>query len=168
MGDSDVRANDTELGKGTPLTSPFIEEGIYVGYRHYDTRGIDPLFPFGYGLSYTEFVYSKLRIETKRDSGVSITLNVKNTGKSAGAEVVQLYVRDIETSVDRPNKELKAFAKIDLLPGQTKQVALFLNRDAFAFFSPIQKMWIMEPGEFKLLVGSSSRDIRLTKTITIE
>jgi beta-glucosidase len=91
-----------------------------------------------------------------------------NTGKSAGAEVVQLYVRDIEASVDRPNKELKAFSKIDLLPGQTKQVALFLNRNAFAFFSPIRKMWIVEPGEFKLLIGSSSRDIRLTKKITVE
>jgi beta-glucosidase len=137
-------------------------EGIYVGYRHYDTRGIEPLFPFGHGLSYTEFEYSNLRIEEKRDNNVRVTLNVKNTGKTAGAETVQLYVRDLEASVNRPDKELKAFLKIELLPGQTKQVEFFLRRDAFAFFSPIQNRWIVEPGEFELLIGSSSRDIRLT------
>ncbi|HCO94070.1 MAG TPA: glycosyl hydrolase [Phycisphaerales bacterium] len=143
-------------------------EGIYVGYRHYDTRGIEPLFPFGHGLSYTEFEYSNLRIEQNGDGSARITLNVKNAGKSAGAETVQLYVRDIEASVDRPNKELKAFAKIALLPDQTKQVELYLNRDAFAFFSPIQKRWIIEPGEFELLIGSSSRDIRLIEKIAVE
>ena len=143
-------------------------EGIYVGYRHYDTKGIEPLFPFGHGLSYTEFEYSHLRIEQKRDGRVRVTLDVRNSGKSAGAEVVQLYVRDLEASVERPDKELKAFAKTALLPGQTKQAALFLKRDAFAFFSPIQKRWIVEPGEFELLIGSSSRDIRLTDTITVE
>jgi beta-glucosidase len=143
-------------------------EGIYVGYRHYDTRGIEPLFPFGHGLSYTEFEYSKLRIEQKRDGSVRVTLDVKNTGKTAGAEVVQLYVRDLEASVDRPDKELKAFVKIELLPGQTKQAKLFLNRNAFAFFAPVQKEWIVEPGEFELLVGSSSRDIRLTGKVAVE
>ena len=143
-------------------------EGIYVGYRHYDTRGIEPLFPFGHGLSYTEFEYSNLRIEQKRDGSVRVTLDVKNARESAGAEVVQLYVRDIVASIDRPVKELKAFAKIELLPGQTKQTELFLNRDAFAFFSPMQKRWIVESGEFELLIGSTSRDIRLTDTITVE
>jgi len=143
-------------------------EGIYVGYRHYDTRGIEPLFPFGHGLSYTEFEYSNLRIEQKRDGSVRVTLDVKNVGKSAGAETVQLYVRDLEASVNRPDKELKAFVKIELLPGQTKQAELFLNRDAFAFFSPMQKRWIVEPGEFELLIGSSSRDIRLTDKIAVE
>jgi len=143
------------------------KEGIYVGYRHYDTRGIEPLFPFGHGLSYTEFEYSNLRIEQNRDGSVRVTLDVKNVGKSAGAEVVQLYVRDIEASVDRPDKELKAFVKIALLPGQIKQAELFLKRDAFAFFSPVQKSWIIEPGEFELLIGSSSRDIRLKDKISV-
>jgi beta-glucosidase len=143
-------------------------EGIYVGYRHYDTRGIEPLFPFGHGLSYTEFEYSNLRIEQKRDGSVRVTLDVKNAGKSTGAEAVQLYVRDLEASVNRPDKELKAFVKIELLPGQTRQAELFLNRDAFAYFSPMQNRWIVEPGEFELLIGSSSRDIRLTDKIAVE
>jgi beta-glucosidase len=93
---------------------------------------------------------------------------VKNTGKVAGAEVVQLYVRDIEASVSRPDKELKAFVKIELLPGQIKQAKLFLKRDAFAFFSPVRKRWVVEPGEFELLIASSSRDIRLTGKIVVE
>ena len=143
-------------------------EGIYVGYRHYDTKGIEPLFPFGHGLSYTEFEYSHLRIEQKRDGRVRVTLDVRNAGKSAGTEVVQLYVRDLEASVERPDRELKAFTKIALRPNQTKQAEFFLNRDAFAYFGPIQKRWIVEPGEFELLIGSSSRDIRLTDTIAVE
>jgi len=143
-------------------------EGIYVGYRHYDTKDIEPLFPFGHGLSYTEFEYSNLRIEQKRDGRTGVTLDVKNVGKSAGAEVVQLYVRDIVASIDRPVKELKAFAKIELLPGQKKKAELFLQRDAFAFFSPMLNRWNVEPGPFELLIGSSSRDIRLTDTITVE
>ncbi|MFC1636054.1 glycoside hydrolase family 3 C-terminal domain-containing protein [Planctomycetota bacterium] len=144
------------------------EEGIYVGYRHYDTRNIEPLFPFGHGLSYTEFEYSNLRIEQKNNGNVLVALDVKNTGKTAGAEVVQLYVRDIVASIDRPVKELKAFAKVKLFPGQTKQAELFLNRNAFAFFCPMHKSWIVEPGQFELLIGSSSKDIRLTETIAVE
>jgi len=143
-------------------------EGIYVGYRHYDTRGIEPLFPFGHGLSYTEFNYSNLKIKKKEDGNICVTLDVENTGKVTGAEAVQLYVRDLVASVNRPVKELKAFLKVELLPSQIKQAELFLNRDAFAFFSPTQKRWIVEPGEFELLIGSSSRDIRLNETITVE
>jgi beta-glucosidase len=144
------------------------EEGIYVGYRHYDTKDIEPLFAFGHGLSYTEFEYSNLRIKQKRDGRINVKVNVKNTGKRAGAEIVQLYVRDIVVSVDRPDKELKAFVKVKLLPDQTKQAELFLNRDSFAFFSPSHKSWIVEPGEFELLIGSSSRDIRLSDKIMVE
>jgi len=143
-------------------------EGIYVGYRHYDRQSIEPLFPFGHGLSYTEFEYSNLKIKKKEDGNICVTLNVKNTGTSAGSEVVQLYVRDIEVSVDRPDKELKAFIKLELLPGQIKQTELFLSRETFEFFNPTHKKWIVEPGEFKLLIGSSSRDIRLNETITVE
>ncbi|HUV41493.1 MAG TPA: fibronectin type III-like domain-contianing protein, partial [Sedimentisphaerales bacterium] len=143
-------------------------EGIYVGYRHYDTRGIEPLFPFGHGLSYTQFEYSNLRVQQNKDADVRVTLDVKNAGKVAGAETVQLYVKDIETSVDRPAKELKGFVKLELQPGQTKQAELLLNRDAFAFFSPTRKMWVVEPGQFELLIAASSRDIRLTKKIVVE
>jgi beta-glucosidase len=143
-------------------------EGIYVGYRHFDTRGIEPLFSFGHGLSYTEFEYSNLRIKQKREGSTSVKVDVKNTGKRAGAETVQLYIRDIVASVDRPDKELKAFVKVELLPGQTKQAELFLNRNSYAFFSPLRKRWMVEPGEFELLIGSSSRDIRLSDKITIK
>lgn len=143
-------------------------EGIFVGYRHYDTRGIEPLFPFGHGLSYTKFEYSNLRIVKQRDGSVLVALKVKNAGTIVGAETVQLYVRDLVASVNRPEKELKAFVKIELLPGQKKQAELFLNRDAFAFFSSKQKKWIVEPGEFELLIGSSSRDIRLTDKLVVE
>jgi len=139
-----------------------------VDYRRYDTRGIEPLFSFGHGLSYMEFEYSNLQIEQMKDGNVCVTLDVKNVGESAGAEVVQLYIRDIEASVDRPYKELKAFVKIALLPSQTKQAELFIKRDAFAFFSQIQKRWIIEPGEFELLIGSSSIDIRLSGKMTIK
>lgn len=143
-------------------------EGIYVGYRHYDTKGIEPLFPFGHGLSYTEFEYNHLRIEQDKNNQVHVMLDVKNVGETAGAEVVQLYVRDIEASVDRPLKELKAFDKIALLPGQTKQVELLLQREAFAFFKSEQNKWVVESGKFELLIGSSSRDIRLVGQMTLE
>jgi beta-glucosidase len=107
-------------------------------------------------------------VEQKKGLPVRVTLDVRNVGKTAGAEVIQLYVKDVKASIDRPAKELKAFAKIELLPDQIKQVQLLLNRDAFAFFSPMQNKWVVEPGEFELLVGSSSRDIRLTDTIIVE
>jgi beta-glucosidase len=143
-------------------------EGIYVGYRHYDTRNIEPLFPFGHGLSYTQFEYSNLNIEQKTDDSFQVTVDVKNIGKSAGAEVIQLYVRDLDASVHRPDKELKAFAKLNLPPGQKKQAKFFLNRNSFAFFNPRMKRWIVEPGEFEVLLGSSSRDIRLKDKIIAE
>jgi len=143
------------------------EEGIYVGYRHYDTKGIEPLFPFGHGLSYTTFEYSNLRIIPGTDGGIRVTLDVKNTGKAPGAEVVQLYVKDVEASVDRPKKELKGFAKIALEPGETKEAQIHLDRDAFAFLSPEKNQWVVEDGEFEILVGASSRDIRLNQKMAL-
>ena len=137
------------------------EESIYVGYRHYDTKCIEPLFPFGHGLSYTEFEYDNLQIRPGTNGGIRVTLDVKNAGEAAGAEVVQLYVKDVEASVDRPEKELKGFAKIALEPGETKEAEIHLNRDAFAFFSPERNRWVVEEGEFEILVGASSRDVRL-------
>ena len=138
-------------------------EGIFVGYRYYDKKDVTPLFPFGHGLSYTSFSYSDLKVTKKVKSGqpVEVSLVVTNTGKAAGKEVIQLYVSDAKSSLPRPPKELKGFAKVDLKPGEAGTVTLSLDERALAFYDPHRKKWVAEPGEFELLVGSSSRDIRL-------
>ncbi len=138
-------------------------EGIYVGYRYFDKKKIEPLFPFGYGLSYTKFDYSDLRVspnETSLDQPVEVSLQVRNSGPRAGAEVVELYVHDGHSSVDRPVQELKGFQRVELTPGETKDVHFSLDRMAVAFYSTAKKDWVTEPGQFDVLVGSSSRDIR--------
>jgi beta-glucosidase len=138
-------------------------EGIYVGYRYFDKNGIEPLFPFGHGLSYTTFEYGKLRVSPSRIGAggrVTARLSIRNTGPVAGAEVVQVYVSDPESSVDRPVKELKAFRKVHLEPGQSRDIDFSLDQDAFSFWDPVSKTWKAEPGRFKVLVGGSSRDIR--------
>jgi len=142
-------------------------EGIYVGYRHYETRNIEPLFPFGHGLSYAEFDYMNLECPKQVQSLDSIELNfsIKNIGAVKGKEVVQCYVRDINSSLDRPLKELKAFQKISLLPGESKMVSLSLDKSSFSFFDDRINKWIIEPGDFEILIGSSSKDIRLKQTI---
>jgi beta-glucosidase len=138
-------------------------EGIFVGYRYYDKKDVTPLFPFGHGLSYTSFSYSDLKVTKKVKSGqpVDVSLVVTNTGKAAGKEVIQLYVSDAKSSLPRPPKELKGFAKVDLKPGEAGTVTFSLDERALAFYDPHRKKWVAEPGEFELLVGSSSRDIRL-------
>jgi beta-glucosidase len=138
-------------------------EGPFVGYRHYELREIEPLFPFGHGLSYTTFEYSEWTMPevVKRGEAVKIYVKVKNTGAVAGKEVAQLYVHDVQASVQRPVKELKGFAKVALLPGEEKTVAFELNERALAFYDPDRKTWVAEPGEFELSIGSSSQDIRL-------
>lgn len=143
-------------------------EGIYVGYRHYDKKNIEPLFPFGFGLSYTDFSYSNLQIEEAGDKLVKATVKVKNTGLVPGKEVVQLYIRDMLSDIDKPEKELKGFTKVFLEPGQTKPVSITLTRDQFAYFDEQQDQWVVEPGAFEILVGSSSRDIRLRQNIIVE
>jgi beta-glucosidase len=145
-------------------------EGIFVGYRYYDKKDIEPLFPFGHGLSYTSFKYSNLRLSAKSltpNELLKVRVDVTNTGKVAGKEVVQLYVRDIQASVARPEKELKAFTKVELAPKQTKTVTLTLDREAFWFFDVNRNTWTTEPGDFEILVGSSSRDIRLKESFTL-
>jgi beta-glucosidase len=139
-------------------------EGIFVGYRYYDKKEIEPLFPFGHGLAYTTFAYDNLRLNgTKFGPGdeIVVQVDVTNTGSRAGQEVVQLYVRDEESRLVRPLQELKAFAKVALQPGKTQTVTLTLNQQSLAYYDPAQAVWVTEPGEFTLLVGSSSRDIRL-------
>ncbi len=137
-------------------------EGIFVGYRYYDAKGIEPLFPFGHGLSYTTFAYSDLQVTAQVRPGepVAVAVTVTNTGHRAGKEVVQLYVRDVAASVPRPPKELKRFAKIALQPGESQTVRFELDERALAFYDPDRQAWVAEPGEFEVLVGSSSRDIR--------
>ena len=120
----------------------------------------NPLFPFGYGLSYTSFEYSDMQVRPAGEE-VVVRLNVTNTGSVRGREVVQLYVADPESSVPRPPKELKGFAGIELAPGETRPVEIRLKREAFCFFHPEKKKWIQEPGRVKLMAGASSRDIRL-------
>jgi beta-glucosidase len=142
-------------------------EGIYVGYRGFDKNGIAPLFPFGHGLSYTSFEYSGMQVRLEGDSAV-VTLNVKNTGPVAGREVVQLYVADPVCSVDRPPKELKGFASVDLKPGEVRPVEIELTKGAFQFFHPAEKRWMSEPGEFVLMAGASAGDIRLKKSVILK
>jgi len=140
-------------------------EGIYIGYRHYDTRDIEPLFPFGYGLSYTTFAYDNLNIIQAENGTVRITAEIKNTGMVSGKEVVQLYVKDIQSTIDKPEKELKGFDKINLGPGETGTISFDLERDHFVHFDEQLNQWVAETGEFEILIGSSSRDIRLRKRI---
>lgn len=140
-------------------------EGVFVGYRYFDTKNIDVLFPFGHGLSYTTFAYSKIKITpVTLPNGqfvVDVSADIKNTGRREGAEVAQLYVSDKEASVPRPVKELKGFRRVVLKPGETKAVNFRLDKRSMAFYDVNKKGWVAEPGEFEILIGSSSRDIRL-------
>ncbi|RSK29261.1 glycosyl hydrolase [Bacillus sp. HMF5848] len=146
-------------------------EGIFVGYRYYDTKEIDPLFPFGYGLSYTNFEYSDLRISSDTITDVEavyVSLKVKNVGNIRGKDVVQLYVRDVESNVTRPLKELVGFDKVSLEPGEEKTVTFHLDKRAFAYYSVELNDWHVETGEFRVLIGQSSRDIKLEGSIFVE
>jgi beta-glucosidase len=145
-------------------------EGIFLGYRHFDRSPVKPLFPFGYGLSYTTFEYSKLSV-TPRNGDLSqpiiVSFDLKNSGRRPGAEVAELYVGDAHSSVPRPVKELKGFAKIRLQPGETKRVSLRLDRRAFSYYDVNRKDWNAEPGDFAILVGSSSEKIELKGSFTL-
>jgi len=140
------------------------KEGIFVGYRWFDKKNIEPLFPFGYGLSYTTFEYFNLKLSTKsmkQDGQIEISLNMKNTGKMDGDEVIQLYIHDKEASVIREAKSLKGFQRVSLQAGEIKTVTMKINKSALSFYDVNTKKWLAEPGEFELLIGASSRDIRL-------
>ncbi len=143
----------------------YYKEGIYVGYRHFDTHKVKPRFPFGFGLSYTSFKYGKpvLSQNTMSAGGqISLTVDVTNTGTREGKEVVQLYIGDDKCSVDRPTKELKGFQKVSLAPRQTKTVTFSINVDDLKFFSEKEHEWVAEPGKFKAYVCASSADVRGT------
>lgn len=146
------------------------KEGIFVGYRGYEHNGTKPLFPFGYGLSYTTFKHSDLAIKTARDgSGGNrweVSFSVENTGKRAGAEVAQVYVSSRRSKIPRPAKELKGFVKVNLRPGETRRLSVTLDERALAYYDINSKQWYAEPGAYEVLVGSSSAQIELRGTLT--
>jgi len=145
-------------------------EGLYVGYRFFDTAGRPVRFPFGYGLSYTTFEYSNVRLsadEITDNDTLSVTLTVTNTGSMAGHDIVQCYVHDPECSVYRPEQELKNFAKIYLHPGESSEVSMTLDRRSFAYYDVQSSAWQIETGDFEIRVGASSRDIKFRGPLTV-
>jgi beta-glucosidase len=145
-------------------------EGIFVGYRHWDKANVKPAFPFGFGLSYTTFSYSNIKTDKKiypAGETVSVTVTVKNTGKRAGSEAVQLYVSDLKSVLPRPVKELKDFAKVHLNSGEKKTMTFYLDNKAFMYYNPEKMDWVLEPGEFEILIGGSSVDIRQRVKVTM-
>jgi beta-glucosidase len=139
-------------------------EGIYVGYRHYDRANVDPMFPFGHGLSYTKFDYSDLKITPEKigpGRRIQVSMTVKNSGARAGAEVVQLYLHQAKSSADRPPQELKGFRRVMLTPGQSQAVTFTLDPRDMSFYSVARHAWVAEPSAFDVMMGASSRDIRL-------
>lgn len=155
---------------GGQVTTEY-REGVYVGYRYYDSANIPVQFPFGHGLSYTTFEYSDLKLSAdsiKDTDSVTVTFKLKNTGLCDGAEVAQLYVNDVESTIYRPVKELKGFKKVFLKAGEEKEVSIELEKRAFAFYNVDAHDWQVESGEFKILVGASSRDIKLEASLKVE
>ena len=146
-------------------------DGLYVGYRYFDSKHIKPEFPFGYGLSYTSFKYSDLNIQNNSTAGnpnVEVSFRITNTGHRSGAEIAQVYVHEEHPELDRPEKALKGFARVELNPGQSQEVHLKLAGDAFHYFNPDKKAWVIDPNKFDILVGSSSADIHLQKQIALQ
>jgi beta-glucosidase len=151
-----------------PVYDLHYNEGIFVGYRWYEKKNIEPLYPFGYGLSYSNFEYGDLKVSKDKfneNDTITVSFTIKNTGSKQGLEIAQLYVQDIESSVPRPVKELKGFQKVDLDPGQSKSVLITLAKKDFSFWNP--GGWFAEKGTFVIHVGSSSKDIRLKKQIEL-
>lgn len=167
---SDSPAHALNAYPGTNGTVNYVE-GLLVGYRWFDTKKIEPLFPFGYGLSYTTFKYSNLKLTPDKDAenpAVTVEFEITNTGQRAGREVAQIYIQDSESSLPRPLQELKGFQKVALEPGQTQKISVYLDRSAFAFYQSDRKGWLAEKGAFKILVGSSSRDLHLKGNWNLE
>jgi beta-glucosidase len=161
LADSPAHALDAYPGTNGKVV---YKEGLLVGYRWFDTKKIEPLFPFGYGLSYTTFKYSNLKlVPAPAAPGLPVTVEFElaNTGSRAGAEVAQVYVQEASPSLPRPLKELKDFKKVLLQPGEKQKVSVVLGQNAFAHYDPDKKAWVADKGAYKILVGSSSRDLLL-------
>jgi beta-glucosidase len=142
----------------------FYNDGVFSGYRHTDAYGPEPLFAFGFGLSYSTFSYEDLSLSAETMAGddvISARFTIRNTGKVRAAESAQLYLRDVRSSVPRPPKELKGYAKVELAPREETRVEIPIPARALAFFDPVTNRWLAEPGRFEVLIGASSRDIRL-------
>ena len=162
--DSPAHAFDALCYPGDSIREVY-KEDILVGYRWYDTKKIEPMFPFGYGLSYTMFEYGKPVVSAKtmpKDGTLSVSVKVKNAGPVAGKEIVQLYIGDEKCSVLRPLKELKGFQKVSLQPGEEKEVTFTITPEALKFFDDKRHEWVAEPGKFKAYIGASATDIRGT------
>ncbi|MEC0128905.1 beta-glucosidase family protein [Paenibacillus pabuli] len=142
----------------------YYREGLFVGYRYYDRKELAPQFPFGHGLSYTSFSYTDLEV-VQVDKGVTVSFQLKNTGKRKGKEAVQLYVHDEECKWTRPEKELKAFAKIELEPGENRKIVFELEERDFSYYNTKYNRWVAETGFFQISLGSSSKDIRITERL---
>ncbi|KUG13047.1 glycosyl hydrolase [Elizabethkingia sp. HvH-WGS333] len=174
MGEYPGNKEELAAGKGKDQKNPInitYNEGIFVGYRWHDTKNIKPLFSFGHGLSYTTFEYGKIRADKTQmaqDGKITFTVSIKNTGKREGAEVAQLYISDLKSSVPRPVKELKGFEKINLKPGEQKEVSFTIDKSALSFFDAATHQWVAEPGEFEALVGASSSDIKTKVKFTLQ
>ena len=152
--------------EGKQWWQEYYEEGVFVGYRWYDTKGIAVQYPFGHGLSYTSFELSNAKAK-RCGKGFKVSATLKNTGEVAGAEVVQLYINDTEASVERPTKELKGFEKVYLKPGESRKVEFTVDLQALSFFDADKHAWVAEPGEFHALLGTSSQDIRADLTLNL-
>jgi len=184
-----VLAGDADFGGRLPITFPksyadspaypsrqtpdkfntiIHHEGIFVGYRWYDYLNIEPLIPFGHGLSYSPVEFKSLKLSGKdREKGatVSVSFEVENKGDMTTVAIPQLYVKDVESSLPRPPKELKGFDRVQLKPGETKTVTMELDDSSFAFYDPAKNAWVVEPGEFEIMIGASSRNILLTEKL---
>ena len=157
--------------EGHKIIDEEYKEGIYVGYRWADAHKTHPLFAFGHGLSYTSFKLANLRLSRSSmalGDSLKVTVSVTNTGKRAGAEVVQLYIHDAKASVDRPYKELKGFGKVFLQPGETKDVDITIGKDALSFYDEASASWKAEAGVFTALIGDASDNITLKKDFRLQ
>ena len=164
-----LRIEDTVTqGKGNDGYCEWYKEGVFVGYRHYDREKLNVLFPFGYGLSYAQFEYSNLHIEKKGETDYVVSYDITNLSSVDAKEVSQVYVKDVFSTVVRPEKELRGFSKDLIKAGETKRVNIELDYRSFAFYSTAKNKWVVENGTFEILVGTSSRDIKLKEKIEVK
>lgn len=163
--DNPTRSQDPEVYPGLNGHVRY-EEGLFIGYRHYDRQGLEPMFAFGHGLGYTSFDLTDLQVVASGD-GAKLSARVTNTGVRAGSTVVQVYVGDIESSVPRPARELKTFSKISLAAGETREISLDLPAGAFAFWDDAARCWRVEAGAFRIEAGFSAADIRVAAEVVL-
>jgi len=174
LGEYPGNKEELAAGKGKDQKNPInitYNEGIFVGYRWHDTKHIKPLFSFGHGLSYTTFEFGKVKADKPtigQDDKITFTFTIKNTGKKAGAEVAQLYISDLKSSLQRPTKELKGFEKVFLNPGEEKEVSITVDKAALSFFDADKHAWVAEPGDFEALIGNASDNIKTKVKFTLK